>query len=185
MRSVQSAVLLALLAAACASTSQYHDREMDFGSVRNVAVLPFSNLTRDNLAGERVRDVFANMLLASGAMYVQPQGEVLRVIGTVGVAVPTTPSVEEVMKLGKALKADAVITGVVKEYGEIRSGNSSANVVSVSVQMIETGTGKTVWFAASTRGGIGFTDRLFGGGGAPINDVTEAASRDLLHKLFK
>ena len=45
--------------------------------------------------------------------------------------------------------------------------------------------GKTVWYAASTKGGVTFMDRLIGGGGTPINDVTEAASRDLIHKLFK
>ncbi len=178
-------LIAAALISACAGGQQYHDHEMDFGAVRTVAVMPFANLSRDNLAGERVRDVFANMLLASGTMYVQPHGEVLRVIGTVGVASPTTPSIEEVLKLGKALKADAVITGVVKEYGEIRSGNTAANVVSMSTQMIETGTGKVVWFGSTTQGGITFTDRLFGGGGQPINDVTEAASRDLLKKLLK
>ena len=30
----------------------------------------------------------------------------------------STPSVEEVIKLGKAPKADAIIVGTVKEYGE-------------------------------------------------------------------
>lgn len=185
MRSVRFAVLLALLAACAGSGHEFHDKEMDFGAVRTVAVMPFQNLTRDTLAGERVRDVFANMLLASGIVYVQPQGEVLRIISTIGVALPSAPSVDEVVKLGKALKADAVVTGVVKEYGEVRSGSSSSNVVSVSVQMIETGTGKTVWYASSTKGGITFSDRLLGGGGTPINDVTEAASRDLLHKLFR
>jgi len=183
MRSI--AVAVALLAACAASEHQFHDREMDFGAVRTVAVMPFQNLTRDTLASERVREVFSNMLLASGVVYVEPQGEVLRIISTVGIAIPTSPSIEEAVKLGKALKADAVITGVVKEYGEIRSGSASSNVVSVSVQMIETGTGKTVWYAASTKGGVTFMDRLIGGGGTPINDVTEAASRDLIHKLFK
>ena len=185
MKTVPSVVLLALLAACSGAGHEFHDKEMDFGAVRSVAVMPFANLTRDNLAGERVRDVFANMLLASGVVYVQPQGEVLRIISTVGVGLPTAPSVEEVVKLGKALKADAVITGVVKEYGEVRSGSASSNIVAVSVQMIETGTGKTVWYASSTKGGFTFSDRLLGGGGTPINDVTEAASRDLIHKLFK
>ena len=51
---------------------------MDFGSIRTVAVMPFQNLSRDNLAGDRVRDVFANALLATEAVYVIPNGEVAR-----------------------------------------------------------------------------------------------------------
>jgi hypothetical protein len=158
---------------------------MDFGSVRTVAVLPFQNLSRDNLAGDRVRDVFANMLIATGAVYVVPQGEVVRAIMRIGVANPTAPSIEEVTKLGQALKVDAIISGVVKEYGEIRSGTATANVCSVSTQMFETATGKVVWTASATKGGVGMGDRLLGGGGAPLNDVTEAAVHDLLDKLLK
>ncbi len=89
------------------------------------------------------------------------------------------------MKLGKILKVDGVFTGVVKEYGEVRSGASSGNIVSLSVQLLETATGKVVWSASTTKGGISVSGRLFGGGGAPLNDVTEEAVDDLLDKLFK
>jgi hypothetical protein len=172
--------------AGCATGGQrYQDRSMDFGSIKTVAVLPFQNLSRDNLAADRVRDVFSSMLLATNAVYVVPAGEVVRGIGKVGVGAPTTPSIEDVQKLGTALKAEGIITGVVKEYGEVRSGTASSNVVSVSVQMIETATGKVVWAGATTRGGIRMADRLFGGGGAPLNDVTEAAVDDLLAKMLK
>lgn len=181
-------VLAAVALAGCAAHGKgqrYQDRNMDFGAVRTVAVMPFGNLSRDNLAADRVRDVFGSMLLATGAVYVVPSGEVVRYVAKAGIAQPTTPSVEEVVKLGTMLKADAILTGVVKEYGEVRSGNTSGNVVSVSVQLLETATGKVVFAGACTRGGITFTDRLFGGGGAPLNDVTEAAVDDLLGKMFK
>lgn len=177
---------LGLLLAACATSGHnYHDRNMDFGSIRTVAVLPFANLTRDQLASERVRDAFSNLLLASGAVYVLPQGEAARGISRTGVANPAAPSIEEVVKLGAALKVDAVITGVVKEYGEVRSGTASGNVCSVTVQMLEVATGKLVWSASTTKGGVKVLDRLLGGGGRPLEDVTEAAVHDLLDKLLK
>lgn len=178
--------LVVVLAASCSGTqNRYQDRQMDFGSIRSVAVMPFSNLSRDNLAGERVRDVVANMLLASEATYVIPLGEVVRAMGRVGVASATALSTEDVIKLGKALKAEALLTGVVREYGEVRSGTATGNVVSLSLQMVETTSGKVVWSATSTKGGISFSDRLLGGGGAPLNDVTEEAVNDLLNKLFR
>lgn len=164
---------------------QYHDKQMDFGSITSVAVMPFSNLSRDTLAAERVRDVFATMLLSSGAIYVVPNGEVARALAKSAVATPTAPNVDDVIKLGTALKVEGVITGVVKEYGEVRSGSATGNVVSVSVQLLETTTGKVVWSASSTKGGVTFADRLLGGGGTPLNDVTELAVDDLIEKLFK
>jgi hypothetical protein len=158
---------------------------MDFGAIRTVAVLPFTNLSREATGADRVREVFSNMLLATGAVYVLPPGEVMRGINRVQIQDPRQPSVEEITKLGGLLKVDAVIRGVVKEYGEVRNASAAANVVSVSVEMYETASGRVVWSAASTQGGIGMSDRLLGSGGAPMNDVTEHAVDDLLNKLFK
>jgi polysaccharide biosynthesis protein PelC len=180
------AAALAVALAACASTGpRYLDRQMDFGSVRTVAVLPFQNLTRETPAGDRVRDVFSTMLLATNAIYVVPLGEVQRVLAKAEIGNPSAPNLEQVVKLGQQLKVDAVITGAVKEYGEVRSGNATSNVVSVSVQMQETSSGKVVWAASSTKGGVTLGDRLLGSSGTPMNQVTEAAVDDLLNKLFK
>ena len=188
IRSRAVALVLALAGLAGCATHRgykYQDKNMDFGAIRTVAVMPFSNLSRDNLAAERVRDAYTSMLLATGAVYVLPYGEVVRTVAKVGVASPTTPSVEEVTKIGAQLKADGVITGVVREYGEVRSGVAMSNVCSLSIQLFETATGKVVWSGETTRGGVNWSDRLFGGGGAPLNDVTEAAVDDLLNKMFK
>lgn len=176
---------LAALAACGANRRTYHDANMDFGAVRTVAVLPFQNLSNDAHAGDRVRDVFANMLLASGVVYALPRGEVQRGIERAAITAATTPSSEEVVKLGAILKADAVVTGVVKEYGELRSGSASSNVISISAQLIETATGKVVWSGSTTKGGLTLSDRMFGGGGRPLNEVTEDAVDELLGQLLE
>ena len=176
---------VALLVACAAPAPRYQDKEMDFGSMRSVAVMPFVNLSRETAAADRVRDVFVTMLLATGAVYVVPHGEVVRTLGTAGVAQPSSPSVDEVVKLGKVLKVDAIVTGTVREYGELRSGTASGNIVSLSIQIMETATGKVVWAASSTQGGVSTADRLLGSGGTPMNQVTEAAVNDLLNKLFR
>ncbi|MFY3742667.1 GNA1162 family protein [Anaeromyxobacter sp. Red801] len=179
------AMTLLLAASACRSSGRvYHDANMDFGSIRTVAVMPFSNLTREAAAADRVRDVFSSALLATGGIYVLPPGEVARGIARAGVALPSSPSVEEVVKLGSVLKADAVIVGVVKEYGEVRSGTTASNVVSISAQMLEASTGKVVWSGQSTKGGVSLSDRLLGSGGEPVNRITEEAVDDLLSQLF-
>jgi hypothetical protein len=181
-------VLLGALAAPVPAAAQvtdvYRDPKMDFGSIQTVAVMPFANLARDQVVAERVRDVFINRLLASGAVYVLPVGEVARGIVKLELQSPTAPTPEDVIKLGGLIKADAVITGVVREYGEVRSGTTSANIISMSMQMLEAGTGRVIWSGSSTKGGISFWDRLVGGGGQPINRVTEDAIDALFDKLL-
>jgi hypothetical protein len=60
------AVILIFCFCACARSVKYRDPNMDFGSIQKIAVLPFANLTRDDKAAERVRDVYMNMLMATG-----------------------------------------------------------------------------------------------------------------------
>jgi hypothetical protein len=163
----------------------YFNENMDFGSLKRVAVLPLQNLSGDDAAAERVRDTFMAMLLATEAVYVPPAGEVARGVERAGIRDATAPSVEEVQKLAGILKVEALITGTLREYGTVRSGASSANVISFSLRMIEAEAGTIVWSASSTKGGITIGDRLFGAGGEPMNDVTEQAIEDLLDKLFK
>ena len=174
-----------LLVTACATPDLYKDQKMDFGSISTVAVMPFANLSKDPLAAERVRDVFMTKLLATYGVYVLPPGEVARSFGVIGIVNPTAPTTEEITKIGLQMKVDAVITGVVREYGEMRSGTAAANVISLSMQMYEVQTGKVIWSASSTYGGIGFIERLFGGGGEPMNDITEKAINDILNKFYK
>jgi hypothetical protein len=166
------------------SLTYYHDPNMDFAAIRSVAVMPFENLSRDQMAAQRVRDIFANSLLSTGAVYVIPPGEVSRGIARAGIVNPASPSMEEIEKLSGIIRVDALITGAVTEYGEVRSGNTTANVISMNVQMIEIQSRKIVWSASATKGGISIWDRLFGGGGEPMNDVIMAAVNDVLDKLF-
>lgn len=184
--SVTLAGLLMMMLGGCATPGDvFRDSTMDFGAIRTVAVMPFVNLSRDQLAAERVRDVFSTVLMSSGSIYTLPTGEVARAINNLGINNATTPSVEDAVKLCKSLKADAMITGVVREYGDVRSGNAVADVTSISLQLVEGQTGRVVWSASTSQGGIGIMEKLFGGGGKPINDVTEKAVNDLISKLFE
>jgi hypothetical protein len=157
---------------------------MDFSLVQTVAVMPFANLSASTNASDRVRDTFMTLLQATGSLYVLPPGEVARGIARTSVETPPAPTAEEVVALAKNLKADAVITGTVLEYGEVRSGTSASNLVSISLKMMEAQTGKVVWSASVSCGGVDAADRLFGGGGEPMANVTVEAIDDLLDVLF-
>lgn len=184
-RNAVVALLLCILAGCASNLDVYRDANMDFGAVHNVAIMPLANLTRESSAADRVRDIFSSMLLATGGVYVIPPGEVARGISRSGMVNPTAPSTEELVKMAGIIKADAIITGTIREYGEVRAGSSSANVISLSFSMLEAQTGRTVWSASTTLGGIGIWERLFGGGGEPMNGITEKAVHDVIKKLFQ
>jgi TolB-like protein len=167
------------------SRGTYFEPRMDFASLQTVAVLPFRNLSGQDYAAERVRDAFTGWLLATETLYVLPPGEVARGIGLIGRFSPEGPTIDQIKKLAGVLDVDAVITGVVSEYGPIRSGAASSNVVSISLQIIEVESGLVVWSARTTRGGVSFWDRLVGSGGRPMSAVTRRAVNDLLSKLFE
>ena len=181
---IVTVVLMSMLACA-GGGDKFRDPNMDFGSIQTVAVLPFANLSRDQMAGDRVRDVFVIALLATGGVYVIPAGEVAKGVGLAGMVNPTAPSSAEVIKFAPLIKANAVITGVLREYGEVRSGNSTANVISLSLQMMDAQTGQVIWSVSTTKGGIGIKDRLLGGGGEPLNNITEKAIGDLINQLYE
>jgi hypothetical protein len=178
-----------ILVAGCASKESQQDvfinELVDFASIEKVAVMPFQNFTSDDAAAGRVRDVFMGMLLASEAVYVLPPGEVHRAITRVGMIDPAAPSIEEIKGLAGILGVDVVVTGVIREYQLVRSGQTSANIISLSLQMIEAETGTIIWSASSTKGGITLKDRLLGGGGEPMNEVTLESVDELLDKLFQ
>lgn len=178
-------VLVSLLLPGCGGkTGVYLDSSMDFGALHSVAVMPLANLTREQQAADRVRDVFSTAFMASSGIYVIPPGEVMRGVVNSSIASPSSPTADEVVKFCKATKTDALFTGVIREYGDVRSGTATANVLSMSMQMIEGQTGKVIWSGDTTQGGISMSDRLLGGGGQPLNVITEKAVYDLLHKLL-
>jgi polysaccharide biosynthesis protein PelC len=170
----------------CATSSPdvFRDSTMDFASIKTIAIFPLANFSKDQLAGERVRDVMANAIMANSDIYVIPPGEVARGIANAGVAIVSAPAPDELVRFCKATKADAVITGTLREYGDVRSGTAMADVISLGVQLVESQTGRIVWSTSTTQGGIDIWARLFGGGGKPLNVVTEKAVYDIISKLF-
>lgn len=178
-------ILFVITLSGCGGNSGvYHDKNMDFGSIHTVAVLPILSLQGGGSGGEMLRDDLINSLLAAGAFYVIPTGEVAHGILQSNMQNPAAPTVAEIKAFCRAEKADAVITGVIKEFGTVRSGAASADTISVSLQMMDGQTGRVIWSADTSLGGVTIMDRLFGGGAQPMNAITQKAVNDLIKKLF-
>lgn len=165
---IKTAVLffLVIIFGGCGgSTIKYVNPTANFSYIKKVAVLPFNNLSDDRYAGERVRSALIVDLMSRGSFEVLEQGEVTKVLGVLfreagveeGRAVPVD---KDTLKLiGEKMGVQAVILGSVDEYS---SGYGGGSVVSVSIRMLDAGSGIILWQAQSTATGRSVWRKLIG-----------------------
>ncbi len=173
------------LAGGCgAGASHYLREDVDLSFVRRVAVYPFFNLSQDMFAGQRVQSLFVTDLLDRGQVEVVDRGEMLAAIVELKLHPDTILSPEQVVALGKRLKADGVFFGTVEEYGLDRSSDDPTYVVAGNYQLCEAETGRTVWSSQVRSDGASLMRKLFGGGTAGIFDVARHNVQSALGTLF-
>lgn len=152
-----------LIAGCRRSAPVYHmSEDIDFSFYKRVAVLPLENFTNERFAGEIVREVVVSELLASGLVDVVFPGEVRSAMNDLEITSVSALTADQVKSLGNALRVEALIAGAVEEYGLVKVGNVSAPQVTISLMMIDAGSGSIVWSISRTRGGASFLARHFG-----------------------
>lgn len=178
-------LLLAPFLCGCGSSAKsFIKPRVDFSYLQRAAVLPFENLTRDDLADERMQSVFLSEILAEGVLEIADPRETAAVLGTLGVRPGQQLTPEEVVALGEKLSVDAVFFGVVEEYGYSRGGTVSAAAVTLVLGLAETETGSIVWRAQSHETGTSFWKRLFGGAPDDLYEVSRTTVQKALATLL-
>jgi TolB-like protein len=157
----------------------------DLSYITKVAVMPFNNLTTDQYAGRKVREVLIAELLLTGVLEVVEPGEVNRVLAKEQVESVATLTAEQVKRIGKALGAQALILGTVEEFGESRSGSLSAPLVTIGLRMLDVESGIILWSVNHSKGGVGTKMRLFGISEGNISEVTTQVVRESIDTLFQ
>jgi TolB-like protein len=165
-------------------TTQFSNPRFDFGFVEKIAVLPLENLSTDSQAGERTTRILITELLSSGAVDVVEPGEVRAALGRIPGS-HTTPTTEQVTRLGELLGVQAVITGAVTQSEMVRSGTISVPTVTLDLHMLETETGAPVWAATHTDRGSGVSTKILGTGVEPIAKTTRRCVRKTIRTLVK
>ncbi|GBD96296.1 hypothetical protein BMS3Abin06_01181 [bacterium BMS3Abin06] len=164
----------------------YHiSEDIDFSFYKKVAVLPLDNLTNDKYAGEIVRQVVISELLASGLVDVVLPGDVKSAFNNLGIKSVSSLNSNQIRALGKSLKVEALILGVVEEYGEAKMGNVSAPQVTISLMMADAGSGSIVWSITQTRGGASFWARHFGARHETISETVLMLVRESIRTLVE
>jgi hypothetical protein len=178
-------IVLTIGGCAGKSATVFLHPEYDFRYVERVAVVPFENQSQEQGAAARVTQVFISELLAQRAFDVIEPGEVSHVLEKYSTVRTSQLTKEQIIDIGKQLKAQALIFGSVAEMTSYRSGNSTTNTVTLVVRMVDTQTGETVWSATNTAGGKGFFASLFGTGDKSQSEVIRDCVEGVLKTLIK
>lgn len=118
-----------------------------------IAVLPFDNVSKDQDAGRVLTNTVITYLLSTGNFDVVEPGVVSSTMTNEGIRLTDGVTVETCSKLQDKLKADAFITGLVEDYGEVRIGNDSYPSLSFSARLVDAKTAEILWAATISKTG--------------------------------
>ena len=145
----------------------YINEEADLGYYTRVGVIPFSNLSNDKNASEKVTSSFVNELLMLNTVSVANMGDLDRVVrATINkdmVNVLEELTSEESMQIGKEANVEGIFVGAVKDFSMVRSGQNEFPLVSIIVRFVDCQSGQVVWsYETSRKGGPKFPIFSFG-----------------------
>src|SRR5262245_51743450 len=125
---------LTLAATGCGSpVTRFAHPGADFSFYESVGIVPFGSLGQDQLAGEKVSNVFFSELLAERFANVREPGQFAAVIQRVrGSGVSNLPwSAADLLRLGNEAQVQGVFMGVVRDYEMTGVGRSTFPLVSI------------------------------------------------------
>lgn len=176
--------LLPLLVGCGSSAQSYIQPRIDFSYLQRAAVLPFDNLTRDELADDRMRSIFLSEILAAEALEIADPRETAAAVEALGLSPNTQLTPEQAVALGQSLSVDALFSATVEEYGYARGGLDRNPEITVVFALTETETGSIVWRSQVHETGSSIWKRLFGGAPDDIYEVSREAVRNALGTLL-
>jgi TolB-like protein len=185
LRSLGAAFLTAgaLLTPSCASAEGnvvYIHPLADFSLIQRVGVLPLENISTDPSAGEWVRQVLTNELLAQGLFDVVEPWEMNRAVLEKNLSEVGTLSKEQMRELAGVVEAQALMVGSVLQFNRGRTGNVSSPEVALSLRMIDVETGLVIWSTTYSISGVSLGNKLTGTDGPDLTAATSLLCRDLL-----
>jgi len=152
---------------ACTPPPEFKNEQADFGFYKQVGIIPFSNLTGDRTAGDKVTSSFTTELLMQNVIEIAGAGDFFKNVKEIvkgdRTNFPEQLSAEEAINLGKAAGVQGIFVGAVRDFGMVRVGSEDFPLVGVIVRFLDCQSGKVVWsFETTRRGGPGFPVFSFG-----------------------
>ncbi len=122
----------------------------EYRKLKKIAVLPFNNISGRKDAGKMVADIYVAELFRSGKYRVEEPGNIKQFLIQEHITTIGEMEIERLKVLGRRLKVDAVVAGTVEEFDD---GKGGVPVVSISARMVDSRTGRILWYERIKRRG--------------------------------
>lgn len=182
---IAAAASVTLLAGCAAPVRLFVNDQADMTYYRRIAVLPFTNLSPDRFAGDRVTRAFITELIIAKRFEVIEPAEFAASLEKVG----GEPSVEgrydpdKLKEAAAKAEATGIIRGAVTEYSTQRAGGDDFPAVSFDVELLDAATQKIVWRISINRRGHGRVPVLGGPGERTFGRLTQSACAEAVAHL--
>lgn len=155
---------LTLAVSGCSSLMEsrsFINPNADFTFYNRVGLLPFTNLSDDRLAGEKMTDVFMTELLIGGGLEVMDPGQfntvVAQVLKTRGQVSGQELSPAQLTQIADLAGVQGIFMGTVHDFKMIQIGGDQYPLISMTVKFIDAPTGTVAWQnSTSATGGPNF-----------------------------
>ncbi len=167
----------------CSSQKYYLRKGIDIKNIKTVAVFPLENLTPDDYAGEKIRNIIITELLSRQINVVEP-GELTNLLKEMKIKSLKLLKVEDMQNIGRTAGADAVMTGAVEAFGISKGVSVNYPEVTINLRLIETSSGQVIWSIRQTSGGPDFWMRHFGSEGPSLSETARKVVEEAIGTLF-
>jgi hypothetical protein len=184
--SLLAASVLGCFVASCAPAMRvYVNPEADLAFYKKVAVLPFSDMSGNSLAGQRVTRAFVTeLILTDRYVIVQPEEFTgvlnrMRIYATNGAYDPAQLK-EAALQMG----VNGILRGAVSEYQMTRDAAGESPVIGFDAELIDVGTGNVVWRSSISKRARGRV-AILGSGSRSLGRLTQDSCVEMVTRLRK
>jgi len=159
-------MMVFLLLTACASFDVREDNVSvaeDASEVKRIAILRFDfdrpekgriergKIERPANAGEIVADIFAGHLLGTGLYQIVGKERIEALLQKNNLSQPDLLAVSDWQQIQDVLGVDAIVIGVVSEYGDWRSRLNWGGVAIFTARLVDIPSGSLIWSISANR----------------------------------
>lgn len=183
-----SLMAMALLAGGCAGPRAFVNPQADMTLYRQVAFLPFNNLSAERFASDRVARALMTEMIIADRFRIVEAAQTVQVFEDLGVVItdPTRPVFPEKLKeAGARLEVQAFVRGAVTEYQILRMSGQESSVVGFDVEMIDAATSNVVWRVQVSKRGRSRLPLVGGTSTRSLGRLTQEAAREVVDLLRK
>ncbi len=156
---------LCTICSGCSATTEQHftSPAIGLGYIKNIAVLPLADFSKEKGITERSRELLITKLLAHKLYGVVESGELHHFLRN-HIRTKEKALIDQTVakQMAREFNIEAYMAGSIDEYTMVRNGNYSYPVIAMTLRMVDIKTGEVLWHASADDSGYSATGRLFG-----------------------